>query len=414
MLEVCGCEVPSRGLCLHDASGFTSSGTSHTIRFTCCVSYNTANPPRTSPARVATHTNPTLSLVKHINSRKLPKPDTVKLSVESSAMSGSPNGTVARSAHMQSTDRQAATTQDIDAEEAQDRGDGAPSASTGNATATRSDVASNATDIEIPDFMKSKKKQPAWTEEQRHALHMLKTRFDLNMVARRDVFNLIFQDELGPEGRNTKALESRYGMRTKQVKAWRPVLEPTEESRELRESVMRRIREAIGEVTRKHAASQNAAKVEGKSELGPVVVREDAAEQPAAPSKSSVPSRTPDTAHGHDSQVEAVSSRVPPSGWFSTNERIEAVPRYFDTLNRRPEGRKALQGLSASELNARDGDKMNGSPMTPDGKGGTTKLPALLSPSKQGDRSPQLPKLASILEKAVAEQARGDASGREK
>lgn len=67
------------------------------------------------------------------------------------------------------------------------------------------------TEIEIPDFMKSKKKQTTWTEEQRHALHMLKTRFDLNMVSRRDVFNLVFRDELGPEGRATQALESRYG-----------------------------------------------------------------------------------------------------------------------------------------------------------------------------------------------------------
>lgn len=191
------------------------------------------------------------------------------------------------------------------------------------------------------------------------------------------------------------------------------MLEPTEESREIREGLMGRIREAIAEVARRHAAS-HAVKTEGNDKSEPVVVREDVTAQPAMhPAEqrtlqsTSVPSAT---TSDHHSQVKPVPPVAPPSGWFSTSERLEAVPSYFNALKRAPQGRKPLKALSASEMNARGSGAGGPDQIALDD---TVKLPALLSPSKQDERPRQLPTLASVLEKAVAEQARMNAPGAE-
>lgn len=273
------------------------------------------------------------------------------------------------------------------------------------------------TGIEIPDFMKGKKKHVHWTEEQRHALHMLKTRFDLNIVARRDVFNVIFRDELGPDGRNSQALESSYSMRMKRVELWRPVLEPGEESREMRGRVMRRIREAIAEVARRHVASQAKMEQERKEQDESVVVLQDTApqrvvhatEQPAPAQKVAISELEGDAPQPR--VTSASSGTDPPTGWFYTTERISDVPTYFGSLQQQTQNRRPLQPLSASVANSRATSVAPSGLEDPKGGLDGEKSPAVLSSSKQAGQPEQLPTLASALEKAVAEEAGGAVSG---
>lgn len=240
-------------------------------------------------------------------------------------------------------------------------------------------------------------------------MHLLRTKFDLNVIARQDVFNTVFREEIGPHGRGSSAIESRYGMRLKQVELWQPILDPTEESREVREALMVRIRDAIAEVARKHAEQQGDKPEDGESQIikssadGIRLRPKQKDEYEERHTDTIVPAPPTKSARSQQTLLQSTPTDNPPAMLSLTDEGYGAVTPYSASLKRLRPGKKPKSSTCRTKVKA-DNAQAPGTeiPCKEQDKGEPSDQ-ALTSPWDHRIRPSQLPTLASLMKREADE-----------